>query len=283
MIINPFPVKSRRAELIIALALTLAVLFVDKAHADCSAPLTAEERNERVMQVTLIGAGVVAAWGIAEWGYFSRQPQATSEGWFGRNTNEGGADKLGHLFSTYAASQGISALFEHWCFTPDEAAWYGSLSSLAILGFMEVGDSFSDYGFSYEDLIANVFGSLAGYYRYRYPDFARKIDLRWEIGLDPNQMDVLTDYENSKFLIALKLNGFDSFQKSLLKHVELHAGYFARGYATASSPDERNLYMGIGVNLTDLFRRHGYRGLATLFNYYQPPKTYLSTERTLAD
>lgn len=283
MILSPLRAKSRHAPLVITMALILIVVFADNTHAGCTETLTAEERNQRTVQVTLTGAGVVAAWGVAEWGYFSRQPRATSEDWFGRNSKEGGADKLGHVFSTYATSQGISALLEHWCFTPEEAAWYGSLSSLAILGFMEVGDSFSDYGFSYEDFIANAIGSAASYYRYRYPELARKIDLRWEFGFNPNQTDILTDYENSKYLIALKLNGFDQFNKGLLKHVELHAGYFARGYAADSAPDERNLYMGIGVNLTDFFRRRGYSHLATALNYYQPPGTYLSTEMKLAD
>lgn len=283
MILKSMPAKSRHAELVIAFVLILIVVFAGYAHADCTETLSAEERNQRVMQVTLTGAGVVAAWGVAEWGYFSRQPRAKSEGWFGQNTKEGGADKLGHVFSTYATGQGISALLEHWCFTPEEAAWYGSLSSLAILGFMEVGDSFSDYGFSYEDFIANAIGSMASYYRYRYPELARKIDLRWEFGFDPGQTDILTDYENSKYLIALKLNGFDHFNKGLLKHVELHAGYYTRGYATASVSDERNLYMGIGLNLTDFFRRRDHRNVATFLNYYQPPGTYLSKERTLAD
>jgi hypothetical protein len=281
---NLRPAKKRRAGLAIALLLVLGVVFATKASADCTEALTAEDRNRRAMYVTLSGAGVITAWGVANWDYFSRKPQIKSEGWFGQNTKEGGVDKLGHVFVTYATAQGISSLMEQsWCFTPEEAAWYGALSSFAMLGFMEAGDSFSDYGFSSEDFIANALGSLASYYRYRHPGLARKVDLRWEIGLDPGQMDIATDYENSKYLVALKLNGFELFDKSLLKHVELHAGYFARGYSEANKPDERNLYMGIGLNLTDLFRRGGHRRVATLLNYYQPPATYLVIEKKLAD
>ena len=283
MAMNLLAAKRRRAALAIALMLVMSVVFTTKACADGTEPLTPEDRNRRVLNVTLTGVGVVTAWGVANWDYFSGKPQAKSEGWFGRNTEEGGVDKLGHVFATYATAQGISSLFEHWCFTPEEAAWYGSLSSFAILGVMEAGDSFSDYGFSYEDLIANALGGIASYYRYRYPDLASKVDLRWEIGFDPGQVDVLTDYENSKYLVALKLNGFEQFNKGILKHVELHAGYFTRGYSEASAPDERNLYMGIGLNLTDLFRRSGHRKLATALNYYQPPGTYLAIENKLAD
>lgn len=280
---NWLSAKRRRAGLAIAFVLVLSVIFTTKTCADCTEPLTPEERNRRVMDVTLSGVGVVTVWGVAQWDYFSRKPQGKSEGWFGQNTEEGGVDKLGHVFATYAAAQGISSLFEHWCFTPEEAAWYGSLSSVAIMGVMEAGDSFSDFGFSYEDLVANALGGAASYYRYRYPSLARKVDLRWEIGFDPGQMDVTTDYENSKYLVALKLNGFERFNKSILKHVELHAGYFTRGYSEGSAPDERNLYMGIGLNLTDLFRRGGHAKTSTLFNYYQPPNTYLMIRNKLAD
>lgn len=278
-----FSVKRRCDGLVIAFVLMLAVIFSTNACADCPERLPPEERNRQVMNFTLAGTGVVAAWGVINWDYFSRKPLAKSEGWFAQNTNEGGADKFGHVFTTYAVAQGLSSLFENRCFTPQEAAWYGALSSFAIMGAMEAGDSFSEYGFSYEDLVANAFGGIASYYRYRYPDLAQKVDLRWEIGFDPGQLDVTTDYENSKYLIALKLNGFERFSQSILRHVELHAGYFARGYSDPVESDERNLYLGVGLNLTDLLRRSGYRNIATFLNYYQPPETYLAIENQLSE
>ncbi|MDZ4183808.1 MAG: DUF2279 domain-containing protein [Desulfuromonadales bacterium] len=281
---NLLSARNRSAGVVIAWVLMLGAVLASKASADCTEPLTAAEQNRRATYVTLAGAGVITAWGVVNWDYFSRKPQAKSEGWFGPDTKEGGADKLGHVFTTYVVAQGISSLMEQsWCFTPEEAAWHGALSSFAILGFMEAGDSFSDYGFSSEDFIANALGSLASYYRYRHPDLARKVDLRWEIGLHPEKMDFTTDYENSKYLVAVKLNGFERFDQSLLKHVELHAGYYARGYSDANESDQRNLYMGIGLNLTDLFRRGGHRRVATFLNYYQPPATYLAIEKQLTD
>lgn len=265
------------------LLLTTALAFAPPAGGECREPLTPDEQTRRTLSVTATGVGVVTAWGMVNWDYFRKQPSASSEGWFGQNTPEGGADKLGHVFTTYVTAQGIASLFEYWCFTPQDAALYGSISSFAILGYMELGDAFSDFGFSYEDLIANAFGGLAGYYRYRYPQLASKVDLRWEVGLDPSQLDLATDYDNSKYLVALKLNGFDTFRGSFLRHVELHAGYYARGYSDPDEPDQRTLYLGLGLNLTDLFRRHGYRKTATVLNYFQPPGTYVPTERQLGD
>ena len=67
------------------------------------------------------------------------------------------------------------------------------------------------------------------YFLYATPDLARKIDFRWEFGFEPNGSDFTTNYENLKYLIALKLNGFTSMQSSFLKHIELLLGYYTRG------------------------------------------------------
>ncbi len=105
------------------------------------------------------------------------------------------------------------------------------------------------------------------------PDLASKIDLRWEYGLHPSGEGVFTDYDNTKVLLALKLNGFETSRRGLLKHLELHLGYYTRDF---SEPDrERNLYVGIGLNLTDLLCRHGHAKTATVLNYLQLPGTYL--------
>src|SRR5690606_32339301 len=107
--------------------------------------------------------------GIAKWDYFTTSPDMQAEGWFGRNTDEGGADKVGHVWSTYAFADGLADLYEGWGYEPDQAAVNGALSSFAIMGFMELGDSLSRYGFSYEDMIMNTLGAASSYLLYKYP------------------------------------------------------------------------------------------------------------------
>lgn len=234
-------------------------------------------RIRRVVLTTAAGIGAVTVWGVYQWDYFSTTPQYSSEGWFGKNTGSGGADKLGHLYSCYVASHGFAYLYERWSFEREEAALYGSLSSLALFGFVEFGDSFSGkYGFSGEDMVANLVGCAAGYLLYAHPDLASKIDLRWEYGLSPNKTDFATDYENSKYLMVLKLNGFEFAQRNLLKHIELHAGYYTRDFSEGADSGKRYAYAGIGFNLTDLLFRNGYEKTATLLRYVQPPYTSLS-------
>ena len=245
----------------------------------CAAEVTAEEKTDRVSNVNITGIGIVTVWGLAQWDYFSRSPHSQSEGWFANDTDDGGADKLGHLYTSYVAAHGLSYLYESWCFSKHDAALYGALSSFAVLGYMELGDSFSDYGFSREDFWMNALGSVAGYYLYENENLASKFDIRWEYGFHPTGSDFTTDYENSKYLLAVKFNGFESMRSSWLKYLELHVGYYARGFYDPAKVQQRNLYFGLGINLTDLFTSKGYRKTAVLFKYMQLPGTYLASEK----
>lgn len=261
--------------------LLMSIIYTSGAYSTNCYDWQADKSSDEVYRVNLIGIGAVTIWGVINWDYFSRSVHAQSEGWFGAETDNGGADKLGHFYSSYVTARGVSAYFENHCLAPDDAAFYGALSSFLIMGYMEIGDSFSDYGFSHEDFISNSLGSLAGYYLYKYPDLARKLDIRWEYGFHPTRKDFVTDYENSKYLLAIKLNGFESIRNSFLKHIELHFGYYGRGFDDPSVSDERNLYVGLGLNLTDLFRRSGYDKTAVFLNYYQVPGSYITTENDL--
>ena len=76
--------------------------------------LTDEELRDRVLYTNLIGGAVVTAWGVAFWDYFTISPVMGDEGWFKEDTKYGGADKLGHAYSTYLWSLGFASLYEYW-------------------------------------------------------------------------------------------------------------------------------------------------------------------------
>lgn len=256
-------------------------------HADelaegCASELSSDEKNRKLWTVNLTGIGIITVWGVAQWDYFTTSSGTTSEGWFGNDTVSGGMDKLGHAYTSYVTARGLSYLYESWCINRDDAALYGSLSSLAIVTYMEFGDSFSDFGASKEDIVANTVGVLYGYYSYKNPRLSNILDFRWEYKPGSETIgDFTTDYENSKYLLALKLNGFEFSHSSFLKHIEFHAGYYTRGFSERSDDRERNVYVGIGFNLTDFFRRHSYNKTSTFFKYYQIPASSLTAEKNL--
>lgn len=248
---------------------------------DCRHEITNAEKNRKLLIVNAAGIGIITAWGIAKWDYFTTSPKTTSEGWFENSSKSGGADKLGHSYTSYVMTHGLSYLYESWCINKKDAAIYGALSSLAIVTYMEIGDSFSEFGLSKEDIAANIAGAAYGYLSYRNPQLSNILDFRWEYKINNNASDFTTDYENSKYLLALKLNGFDFAKNNALKHIEFHAGYYTHGFADPDDTKERNVFLGIGINLTDLLRRHSYKKTATVLKYFQPPGTSLQFENDL--
>jgi hypothetical protein len=243
------------------------------------------ESKKDILYTNLVGAAVITAWGVANWEYAANSPSRENEEWFGRETKSGGADKLGHLYATYAIGSGLAGLYESWGYTEDDAALYGSLSSFFLMNYMEVGDSFSsEYGFSYEDFVMNTIGAVSAYLFYTNSELAKRVDLRVEYVPSFETADVITEYEKMKYLIAIKAEGFESVSNPYLKYAELHLGYYTRNYEGGySSQSERIVYLGIGINLSRAFRENGHAKTARFLNYYQLPYTYLPLEKDLND
>lgn len=242
----------------------------------------------RSQKAWLLNAGIaggIVTWGVLNWDYFSQTPQTRNEQWLGHGTKEGGADKFGHLWSSYAMTHGFAAVYLHIGYPEETAGRYAAYSTIALTGLMEVGDSFSDeHGFSYEDMVANTLGTGIGYLLLRYPEWHRKIDLRWEYNPEFSdfQGDIATDYQHAKYLLAIKAEGFDQIDNPFLQALELHLGYYARGYDEyrPSRPDDRKryIYTGIGVNVSRLIRP---LWDTWFFNYIQLPYTYVEVRDSL--
>jgi hypothetical protein len=172
-------------------------------------------------------------------------------------------------------SHGFSHLYNSWGYKKKQAAYYGALSSFGLTGFMEFGDSFSEFGFSSQDFVMNAVGSFVGYHLYINPDLSKKVDLRVDYRPTFKETDFITDYERMKFLLAVKLDGFHAIKNKGLKYLEIHLGYYTRGYVGQLGVNrERNLYFGIGLNLSKMFIERSHKKTATFFRYYQMPYSY---------
>jgi uncharacterized protein YfiM (DUF2279 family) len=241
-------------------------------------------KEQKLIAANAAGSLFILGWGIVNWDYFQSRPHSKNEGWFGEDTDEGGADKLGHFYACYLLSHGLAYRYERWGYRHDRAAVYGALSGFGLTGLMELGDSFSAYGFSYEDMAMNTLGSLAGYLLWTHPELMRKIDIRVELMPRFDQADVFTDYQHQKYLVALKLDGFDGLRDSPLRYLDLQLGYYARNYPQSSSgTSERNVYIGLGVNLSRVFADLSWRKTARVFNYLQVPGTHIDLRRDFND
>lgn len=230
------------------------------------------DKKRKLIYTNIGGALAITGWGFEHWDYGKRSPHTESEGWFGKDTKTGGADKLGHVYFGYVAGRTLSHIYEQWDYPRKTAIYYGALSSFSLLSIMELGDSFSaTYGFSYEDFIMNGVGSYAGYLLDTHPALAEKLDLRIEYDPTGGSTDPFTDYENSRYLMALKLEGFNQVQNEVLRFVEIHAGYYTRDFDVPQGAGERNFYIGVGFNFSRLLRRYDFNRTATFLQYYQLP------------
>ncbi len=249
----------------------------------CAEPDTSEmQPMTKVLLTNAAMAAGITAWGLSQWDYGTEDLHSGSEGWFGRDTSNGGADKLGHFYTNYVITRALTPLFESWGYRRYRAAEYAALSaSFASVVVMEVGDATSpEHGFSYEDFLMDLLGSAIGYYWAVSPALAESVDFRVEYAPDLGgtvQSDITTDYESMKHLMVFKASGCDVLQAKPWRYLELHFGYYARKFhhnATAIEERERWIYAGIGINLSELLEPI-LGSWSGFFNYYQMPYTYL--------
>lgn len=229
----------------------------------------------------------ITALGVDSWNWGSADFHFNSEGWFGMDAGSAGVDKFGHAYSAYAMSEFLSRRLQAHADSPSAAALSAGLMSWGLMFYVEVFDGISaEHGFSYEDLLMNTGGIALSYLRSTIPALRDKLDIRIQYwpsehvgGFHP-----VTDYNGQKYLAALKLSGFDRLRDTPWRYLELHAGYYSRGFVKAGqfSDEERraSAYVGISVNFTELLVKPFQQRLprtaryaAIGLEYVQPPFT----------
>jgi hypothetical protein len=230
--------------------------------------------------------------GLANWDWGSAKFTFNSEGWFYETKRgSGGMDKIGHTFSTYAMADVLHQSIRAKATDPQHAELTAGLLSMSLATYIEVFDGFSDqHGFSYEDLLMNGLGAGFSVLRNSVPGMAEKVDFRLQYLPSPyDTFNPLGDYRGQKYLLAVKFAGFEMFRESPLRYIELHGGYGARGFTIDERRDgvrqERNLYLGIGVNLQEVLfpapspQEPAFKtGARPLLRYLQIPYTYVASD-----
>jgi len=223
----------------------------------------------------------ISSWGISQWGWFKHSPVAKREGWFGKDTHAGGADKTGHFYMSYMLSELFLLDFKrHGVTNPETKA---ALAAMTAMTLVELGDATSDkYGFSSEDLIANTLGVASSWWLGTNPVWDNRIDIRMEYWPSNGynvQNDAVSDYSGMKHLVALRADGFQSLQNTPFKWLELQAGYYTRGFRTFDNQAQptRHTYMGLGISLPVVAGKK--TKLGKLLSYVQPPGFYVEVDK----
>jgi hypothetical protein len=222
------------------------------------------EAQKRFHTRLLIGGATlsVLGYGASHWWQdgMNSSFRTVDEGWFGQNTYTGGADKLGHMYSTYVGTRLLTGAFEWAGNDRDTAAWLAAATTWGVMLAVEVGDGYSQrFRFSKEDLIMNTLGTGLGLLMEKQPELDQLVDFRlmyWPSGdaRRLNQVDIVDDHSGQTYLLALKASGLPALRKTeALRYFELALGYGTRGYEpNAGGERSRHVYYGISLNVAEI-------------------------------
>ena len=220
--------------------------------------------------VAFIGVPIgTLVYGMATWNWGEEKGfHVRHEGLLGKNTNDGGADKVGHAFSHYLAFRILHNYYD-WSENGKNTKWFYSITTAAFLGLMiEVGDAYTgEYGFSYEDLISDLSGITLGIILEYSPTLDSLIGYSWQYwptsryygknGEKP--LNFTTDYNGAKFVLNFRLAGLQNLGLKLpnfLRYIQLDFGYFTRNYRSGDVTGEpyRSLYYGASLNFMEIVK-----------------------------
>lgn len=249
-----------------------------------------------------LATAAITATGLGNWNWGSSSFRFESEGYFGKKTASLGMDKLGHAWSSYVLTEFFTDGIEIGGGDRRHAPITGAILAMGLMTYIEVFDGFSkDHGFSHEDLIVDAAGALFSIARRTVPGMRDLVDFRllytpdkrtlrsfnclpkpFCAGEEGTNRSPITDYSNQRYLMAFKLAGIGSAKATPLRFIELHAGYYARGFTAEEEekgePLRRRLFVGAGINLNELFfpkrpsRALG-RGVKSALEWVQIPYT----------
>jgi hypothetical protein len=254
-----------------------ATLKTDQPTANTSTTSN-DEFKKSVTRYSILGGTipVVFAFGAKTWSWGDRKsPRIGHEGWFGEDTNLGGADKAGHCLAHYIVQRSLYSTF-NWTENGGNRKWVYSIGTTMTIGlFIEIGDSFtSKYGFSFEDLTVDYIGILIGAALDYSPIADGFIGLsgryiptkQYKHGFRhynkaTRALDFVDDYSGWTYFVNFKLAGFERVGVHLplaLRLIQFDFGYRTKGYCSydrerwANPKRERDIVFGISLNSAQL-------------------------------
>lgn len=242
---------------------------------------------------------ITVLYGLETWDWGERKsPRFAHEGFFGKHTDSGGADKAGHAYAHYVAFRIFHNYFD-WSENGKRTKWFYSIATATFLGvFIEVGDAFTGkYGFSYEDIVADMAGIGLGILLEYSPTIDSLIGYSWQYWptsdyfdrYGKNPLHMTSDYSGAKYILNFKLAGLKNLGLNIpnfLRYIQLDAGYYTRGYVQYNIFDrfkegKRYLYYGVSLNFMEVVKdffedpdSKASRVLQQPFKYYHIPAGY---------
>lgn len=232
-----------------------------------------------------------ATYGVLFWDWGTINGFRTrDEGWFGKNTYAGGADKFAHMYSHYLISRASYAFYTNSGISHKDALKNSFILASSVGVLIEIGDGLSHYGFSFQDIVSDFVGIGFGHLLNSNAYLDELIGFQfawWNNTKDPNHKgqkfkDPIDDYNNQKYIFNLRFAAIPVLRElKITRYLNFDFGFYSRGYKVENSDinaTKREIFTGFSLNLTqllrDFFPKSGFAYHTSNFlRYYQPPFT----------
>ncbi len=217
-----------------------------------------EAKKLQLLLASLVSAGAMAGGAINA---FTETPHQsfhfTNEGFFGRGTYAGGADKASHFVDYTILSKELACLYDKMGFSQGDSIVLGFGVSVTTGLMNELGDGTNPYGFSWEDLMMDVLGAgtsaviaaagLEDLIGFRHGVLVPPAGTRYCCA-EPRRG---RDYSNEIYTADLQLEGVGrrlDLNIGPLRYLLVSATYGTKGYPGAA-PDARERQIGLEIGL----------------------------------
>ncbi|MBN2342197.1 MAG: DUF2279 domain-containing protein [Deltaproteobacteria bacterium] len=229
-----------------------------------------------------LGVALISAWGTYFWDWWQEPFHFKKEHGFTRESSTGGADKTGHFFTAYIFADFLNWRLRKQGWSRRRSAIVGSSVAMGLMTWIEVGDATSEYGWSWEDMLADFIGVAISAGLAMSPVADELIDFRLEYWPTSSYLEggvMAADYSGMKYMMALRMTGIKPLKRTPLRFIEWHMGFYSRGFRSFDNTRATNrvFYLGMGIDMReifDLFVPKKYkRPFDVAFTYYQVPYT----------
>lgn len=239
--------------------------------------------DHRYRSLAIVGglyAGFIT-WAEFAWyrGRIDHGFQWGQDGWFGKNTYAGGADKLGHAWANMVLGRASSRVLRRGGWDDTGAAVLGGSLAWTLFLFVELKDGYA-YKFSGGDLTFNTAGAIVGVLQEIYPRFDDLVDFRVAyapsdeyIGLwrgeyygtqKGNSLNIAEDYSGQTYYLAMHLGavprprGTPEVLATALSVIDVGVAFETRKYKPDAPPESvatQELFLGVTLDLQRLSDR----------------------------
>lgn len=239
--------------------------------------------DHRVRSLVIIG-GLYT--GFMTWAHFAWYKdkiehgfEVGNDGYFGKNTYAGGADKLGHAWANLVLGRASSRVLRYEGWGPTSSAILGGAMAWTLFAFVEYKDGYA-YRFSKGDMVFNTAGAVLGALQELSPRLDDLVDFRVAyapsdeyLGLwrgeyhgthKGNSLNIAEDYSGQTYYLAMHLGALPRVKDvpaplgTALSYLDVGVAFESRKYKPDAPPEAvptQEVFLGVTLDLQRLSDR----------------------------